>query len=84
MANTVPPIPTEPIGETHQWREWFKSVRASGFTGGGGLAGVTYFNTRVGSVLLTAADVAAATGVLTTDVDVKRNKSNRVLTWLSM
>lgn len=24
--NTILPIPQEPVGESHRWREWFKSV----------------------------------------------------------
>ena len=27
MATSVPPIPRDPIGESHKWREWFNSVR---------------------------------------------------------
>lgn len=26
MAQPLPPIPNDPIGEAHSWREWFRSV----------------------------------------------------------
>lgn len=29
MANTLPPIPTDTIGENYKWREWFNVVRNS-------------------------------------------------------
>lgn len=29
MANPLPPMPRDPIGENHKWREWFNTVRNS-------------------------------------------------------
>lgn len=29
MANPLPPMPRDPIGENHKWREWFNIVRNS-------------------------------------------------------
>lgn len=29
MANPIPPMPRDPIGENHKWREWFNAVRNS-------------------------------------------------------
>lgn len=29
MANPLPPMPRDPIGENYKWREWFNVIRNS-------------------------------------------------------
>lgn len=64
MAVNLPPIPNEPVGETHQWRNWFTRIRQfsqeNSTSWGGGTIGVASFNGRVGITTLTYTDVTTA------------------------
>ncbi len=75
MANLLPPVPNEPIGENYQWREWFLRVRAITSN-----PSIVIFHNSLGGI---QGGIAGDYQHLTT-AQVNRIKSNQVLTWLSM
>ena len=88
MANPLPPMPSDPIGENYKWREWFNVVRNS-IVGVAGSSPITHNSltsiqggTSTERYHLTQTQASDLTD--SGDSSLHYHNSDRVLTWLGM